>query len=150
MSVLQNVECISGLGIIVFYVTYVFPVPNCEVSIGLAYIRLVACFTSHFVYAVFVVILCGILEFGFDQLLQNVCTFKGYFYVNLFEEVGNHSDFGAVISEGGPFIVVIVVGFVHLGFTLCLCSQSGYVVNGEFIVVYYGSYILPFCYSLFS
>jgi len=54
------------------------------------------------------------------------------------------------MSEGGPFVVVAVVGFVHLGFTLYLCSQFGYVMNGEFIVVCYGSYFSPFCHSPFS
>jgi len=87
--------------------------------------------------------------FGFGQLLQCVFTFKGYLYISLFEEVGYLSDFGTVISEGDPFIVVAVVGCVHLGFTLYLCSQFGYVMNEEFIVVYYGSYFLPFCYSPF-
>jgi len=85
--------------------------------------------------------------FGFGQLLQCVCTFKGYLYVSLFEEFGYLSDFGTVISEGGPFIVV-VVGCVHLGFTLYLCSQFGYVMNGEFIVVCYGLYFLLFCFLL--
>ena len=66
------------------------------------------------------------------------------------EEVSNHSDFGSVIGEGGPFVAVTVVGCVHLGVTLYLCSQFGYVVDGEFIVVCYGSYVLPFCNSLFS
>jgi hypothetical protein len=79
------------------------------------------------------------VDFGFGQLLQCVCTFKGYLYVSLFEEVGYLSDFGTVISEGGPFIVV-AVGCVHLGFTLYLCSQFGYVMSGEFIVVCCGSY----------
>jgi len=83
-------------------------------------------------------------------LLQCVCTFKGYLYVILFEEVGYHSEFGTVISEGGPFIVVAVVGCVHLGFTLYLCSQFDHVMNGEFIVVCCGSYFLLFCYSPFS
>jgi hypothetical protein len=95
------------------------------------------------------VFLRGILEFGFDQLLQGVCAFEGYLYASLFEEVSYHSDFGAVVSVGGPFVVVIV-GCVYLGFTLYLCSQFGYVVDGECIVVYYGTYILPFCNSLFS
>jgi hypothetical protein len=148
MHVLQNVECISGLGIVVLYVAYEFAVPHCQVSTGLAYVRLVACFTGHLVYAAFVVFVRGVLEFGFDQLLQSVFTFKRYLYISLFEEFGDHPDFRAVISEGGPFIVVI--GRVPLGFTLYLYSQSGYVVNGEFIVVCYDSYILPFCYSLFS
>jgi len=52
-----------------------------------------------------------------------------------FVEVSNHSDFGAVIGEGGPFVAVAVVGCVHLGFTLYLCSQFGYVVDGEFFVI---------------
>jgi len=39
--------------------------------------------------------------FGFGQLLQCVCTFEGYLYVSLFEEVGYLSDFGIVIREGG-------------------------------------------------
>jgi len=128
----------------------VFSVSDCQISVGLAYVCFVACFTGHFVYATFVVFLCGILEFGFDQLLQGVCAFEGYLYVSLFEEVSYHSDFGAVVREGGPFVVVIFVGCVYLGFTLYLCSQFGYVVDGEFIVVCYGTYILPFCNSLFS
>ena len=88
------------------------------------------------------------MGFGFGQLLQCVCIFKGYLYVSLFEDVGYLSDFGTVISEGGPFIVVAVVGCVHQGFTLYLYSQFGYVMNGEFIVVCYGSYF--FAILLFS
>jgi hypothetical protein len=41
--------------------------------------------------------------FGFGQLLWCVCTFKGYLYVSLFEEVGYLSGFGTVISEGGTY-----------------------------------------------
>ena len=72
MYVLQDVQCISGLGIVVFNVTDVFTVHKCQVSTGLAYVGPVACFTCQFVYAAFVV------DFGFGQLLQCVCTFKGY------------------------------------------------------------------------
>jgi len=150
MYVLQDVQCISGLGIIVFHVTVVFAVPKCQVSTGLAYARPVACFTCQFVYAAFVMVLRFVVGFGFGQLLQSVCTSKGYLSVSLFEEVGYLSDFGTVISEGGPFIVVAIVGCFHLGFTLYLCSLFGYVMNGEFIVVCYSSYFLPFCYSPFS
>jgi hypothetical protein len=109
MYVLQDVQCISGLGIVVFYVTDVFVVPRCQVSTGLAYVRPVSCFTCQSVYAAFVVGLRCVVGFGFGQLLQCVCTFKGHFYVSLFEEVVYLSDFGTVISEGGPFIVVAIV-----------------------------------------
>jgi len=128
----------------------VFAVSKCQVSIGLAYVRPVAWLACQFVYTAFVVVMRCVVDFGFGQLLQCVCTFKGYLYVNLFGEVGYLSDFGTVISEGGPFVVVAVVGCIRLGFTLYLCSQFGYVMNGEFIVVCYGMYFLPFCYSLFS
>jgi len=67
----------------------VFPVSNSHISAALACVCFVACFTGHFVYATFVVFLRGILEFGFDQLLQGVCVFEGYLYVSLFEEVSN-------------------------------------------------------------
>ena len=127
-----------------------FPVSNCQISAGLAYVCFVACFTGHFVYATYAVFLRGILVFGFDQLLQGVCAFEGYLYVGLLEEVSYLSDFGAVISEGGPFVVVIFVGCIPLGFTLYLCLQFAYVVDGEFIVFCYGTSILPFCSSLFS
>jgi len=102
------------------------------------------------VYAAFVVVLRCVVGFGVGQLLRCVCTFNSYLYVSLFEEVGYLSDFGTVITEGGPFIVVAVFGCVRLGFTLYLCFQFGYVMNGEFIVVCYGSYFLPFCYFPFS
>ena len=36
----------------------------------------------------------------------------------------------STLREGGPFIVVVVVSCVHLCFTLYLCSQFGYVMNG--------------------
>ena len=79
MNVLQDVQCISGLGIVVFYVTDVFAVPKCHVSTSLAYVRPVACFTCQFVYAALVMVLRCVVDFGFGQLLQCVCTFKGYF-----------------------------------------------------------------------
>ena len=50
-----------------------------------------------------------VVDFGFGQLLQCVCTFKRYLYVSLCEGVSYLSDFGTVISEGGPFIVVAIV-----------------------------------------
>ena len=108
-------QCISELRIVVFYVTDVFAVPKCQRSTGLAYVGPVVCFTCQFVYAAFVVFLRCVLGFGVGQLLQRACTFNGYLYVSLFEEVVYLSDFGTVISEGGPFIVVAVVGCVHLG-----------------------------------
>ena len=57
---------------------------------------------------------------GFGQLLQSVCTFKGHLYVSPFDEVDYLTEFGTVISEGDTFIVVSVVGCVHLGCTLYL------------------------------
>ena len=115
-------QCISGLRIVVFNVTDVFAVPKCQVSTGLAYVCPVACLTCQFAYAAFVVVLRCVVVFGFGQLLQCVCTFKGYLYVSLFGEVGYFSDFGTLIIEGGPFIVVAVFGCVHLEFRLYLCS----------------------------
>jgi hypothetical protein len=107
-------------------------------------------FYVHFLYALFVVALRCVVDFGFGQLLQCVCTFKGYLYVSLFEEIGYLSDFGTVISEGGSFIDVAVVGCVHLGFTLYLCCQFGCAMNGEFVIVCYVSCFLPIYYSPFS
>ena len=72
-------ECISGLGIVVFYVRDVFAEPKCQVSTGLAYVRTVACFTCQFVYAAFVVVLRCVLDFGFGQLLQCVLLLKALF-----------------------------------------------------------------------
>ena len=78
MYVLQDVQCINRLGIVVFYVTDVFVAPKCQVSTGLVYLRHVACFPYQFVYAAFDVVLHCVVGFGFGQLLQCVCTFKGY------------------------------------------------------------------------
>jgi len=100
-------------GDLCIYVTDVFAVPECQVSTGLAYLRPVACFTCQFAYAAFVVVLRCVVDFEFGQLLQCVCTFKGYLYVSLFEEVGYFSDFGIVISEGSPFIVGLL-SFLYL------------------------------------
>ena len=138
-----------------------FAVPKCKVSTCLAYVRPVACFTFQFVYAAFVVALRCVVGFGFGQLLQCVCTFKGYLYVSLFEEVGYLSDFGTVISEGGPCIVVAVVGCVHLDFTLYVvfvlsvwlydewriyCFLLWFVFFAILLSVESGSGRLPFCF----
>ena len=79
-----------------------FTAPKCQVPTCLAYVRPVACFPYQFVYSAFVVVLRCFVDFGFGQLLLCVCSFKGYLYVSLFEEVGYLSDFGIVIREGGP------------------------------------------------
>ena len=84
----------------------------------MAYVSLVACFTYQLVYAAFVVVLHCVVGFGFGQLLQCVCTFKCYLYVSLFEEVSDLSNFGIVISEGGPFFVVVLLLVM---FTRFLC-----------------------------
>ena len=91
---------------------------------GLAYVRPVAC---QFVHAAFVVVLRCVVDFGFGQLWKCVCAFKDYLYVSLFEEVGYLSDFGTVISEGGPFIVVAVVSlfYVVLVLSVWLCDEWG-------------------------
>jgi len=57
MYVLQDMKCISGLGIVVFYVTDVLAVPKCQVSTVLTYVCPVACITRQFVYSAFVVVL---------------------------------------------------------------------------------------------
>jgi len=72
MYVLKDAQCIRGVGIVVSYVTDVFVVSKCQVSTGLAYVRPVACLTSHFVYAAFVVVLRYVVGFGVGQLLQCV------------------------------------------------------------------------------
>jgi len=80
----------------------VFTAPKCQVSTGLAYVHPVACFPYQFVYAAFVVVLRCVVDFGFGQLLQCVCTFEGYLFVSLFYEIGYLYDFGPGIREGGP------------------------------------------------
>jgi len=112
-------ECISGLGIVVFYVTDVFAVPKCQVSTGLAYARPAACFTWQIVYAAFVVVLRCVVDFGFGQLLQCVCTFKGYLCVSLFEEVGYLSDFGTVISEHIRVFVSTIYNTINIFYIHC-------------------------------
>ena len=77
MYVLQDVQCIIGLGIVVFHVTDVFAVPKCQVlpvwpTYALLHIL------RQFVRAAFVVVLRCVVSFGFGQLLQCVCTFEGY------------------------------------------------------------------------
>ena len=53
--------CVCGLGVVIPYVSYVFPVSLCYISAVLAYISFVTCFTLHFVYPTFLVVLGGIL-----------------------------------------------------------------------------------------
>ena len=43
-------QCISGLGIVVFNLKDVFAVPKCQVSTGLTYVRPVSCLTCQFIY----------------------------------------------------------------------------------------------------
>jgi len=75
MYVLQDVQCISGLGIVIFYVTDMFAVPKCQVSTGLAYVSPVACFTCQFVYAAFVVVLHYVVDRCWVWSVAAVCLY---------------------------------------------------------------------------
>ena len=76
MYVLQDVQCLSGLRIVVFYVTNVFAVPKCQV--------LPVCPMYALLHVSHVSLYMPLLSwscvvswfFGFGQLLQCVCTFK--------------------------------------------------------------------------
>jgi len=88
---------------------------------SLSYVRFVAGFAYQFVDTAFVVVGCRVTVFGSCLLLYRVCAFEGYLDICLFEEVGDFSDFVAVIYEGDPFFV-FVVSFVCVGFVLCVFS----------------------------
>jgi hypothetical protein len=75
--------------------------------------------------------------------LYRVCTSESYLDVCLFEEVGDFSDFMAVVCEGGPFFG-FVVGIVCVSFLLRMSFQSCYEVYGEIVVFRYGKDFLPF------
>ena len=105
MYVAQNMFCVGGLGVVIPYVPYVFPVPLCYISASLAYVCFITCFTLHFVYPTFLVVLGGILGisvllvYSFGLLSKCICTSVGYSYVGLFKEVSDFSDFWAVECE---------------------------------------------------
>ena len=88
---------------------------------------------------------CCSVVFGSGLLLYRVCAFEHYLDICLFKEAADFSDFGAVICEGGPFIV-FVVGFVCEGFVLSMSLQFCYEMKGEFVVFCYGEDFLPFNY----
>jgi hypothetical protein len=79
--------------------------------------------------------------------MYRVCASESYLDVCLFEEVGDFSDFMAVVCEGGPFFG-FVVGIVCVSFLLRMSFQSCYEVDREIVVFHYGKDFLPF--SFFS
>jgi len=66
---------------------------------------------------------CRSMVFGSGLLLYCVRAFESYLDICLFKEVGDFIDFGAVIHEGGPFMV-FVVGFVRVGFMLSMSYDA--------------------------
>jgi len=92
------------------------------------------------------VVRCRFTVFG-AGLLYRVRASESYLDICLFKEVGDFSDFVAVICEGSPFFV-FVVGFVCVGFVLCISFQSCYEMDREFVVFSCGEDFLPF--SFFS
>jgi hypothetical protein len=89
------------------------------------------------------VVWCRFTVLG-SGLLYRVCASESYLDICLFKEVGDFSDFVAVICEGRPFFV-FVVGFVCAGFMLRISFQSCYVMDGEFVVY---AMVRIFCYSV--
>ena len=89
---------------------------------------------------------CCFTVFGSGLLLYRVRASESSLDICLFKEVGDFSDFVAVICEGGPFDV-FVVGFVCVGSVLCVYFQSCYEMDGEFVVFCYGEDFLPFSFS---
>ena len=68
---------------------------------------------------------CPITESSSGLLLYRVCASEGYFDVCLFENVGDFSEFMAVVCEGGPFFgfvvgIVCVIFFVAYAFSILL------------------------------
>ena len=90
---------------------------------------------------------CRFTVLGSSLLLYHVRASESYLDICLFKEVGDFSDFVAVVCEGGPFFV-FVVGFVCVCFVLRVSFQSCYEMDGEFVVFCYGKDFLPF--SFFS
>jgi hypothetical protein len=75
--------------------------------------------------------------------LYHVCASESYLDVCLFEEVGEFSDFMAVVCEGGP-LFGSVVGIICVSFLLRMSFQSCYEVDGEMVVFRYGEDFLSF------
>jgi hypothetical protein len=93
------------------------------------------------------VVACRITVLGAGLLLYRVRASESYLDICLFKEVGDFSDFVAVIREGSLFFV-FVVGFVCARFVLRISFQYFYEMDEEFVVFCYGEDFLPF--SFFS
>jgi hypothetical protein len=86
----------------------------------LSYVRFIAGFAYQFVDTAFVVVGCRVTVFGSGLLLYRVRAFEGYLDICRFEEVGDFSDFAAVICEGGPFFVFVISLSVWVLCCVCL------------------------------
>ena len=66
-------------GIIVFYISYVFVVPLCQIPACLAYVCFIAGFACQFVYTTFIVVLGCVVHFRFGKVQYCVCAFEATF-----------------------------------------------------------------------
>ena len=79
-----------------------------------------ACITLDTVYTTFFVIWCMGLFFRSHELVQCCGGLECYVYVSVFKQIGNFSNFRAMVNECGPDLVVLLFGFFVMGFVLYL------------------------------
>jgi hypothetical protein len=72
-----------------------------------------ACVTPKFIDAALVLFLSITGQFWFCELLYGIGTLKGYSYVSILEQICDFPYSWAVVCEGCPFVVFVVV--VSLG-----------------------------------
>jgi hypothetical protein len=53
--------------------------------------------------------------FACSFLLYCVGALECYSGVCLFEKIGNFPNFGAMVCEGGPFLVLVILSFLMMG-----------------------------------
>jgi hypothetical protein len=61
-------------------------------------------------------VLGGVVVFAFSFLAYCVGALECYLGVCLLEKIGNFSNFGAMVCEGGPFFVLVVFGWLFVVF----------------------------------
>ena len=84
VSVLKNMFSVCGLGFVRFFISRMFIISDCNVSISLSYVNLITCPAGELIYSTIIEVYgiiwvsCVLVVFGFDIVSECVGGSEGY------------------------------------------------------------------------
>jgi hypothetical protein len=81
---------------------------------------------------------------GSYELVQCCSNLERYAYIGVFQQIGNFSYLGAMVSKCGPDLVVFLLGLCVTGLVMYLSLKFLEQLLGQIVIFSYCLYCFPF------